>query len=131
MPIMRTKAVLSCVLAAIMLVATVLKVSPAEAGTRASHERASGLPLEAHHHHPGHEHTSHGEEPASQHQDDAPAGSCVSICCAAGMACCVALTAALFDMRLSYERLRLHAPFGEMPAGIEPPVPLRPPRAAA
>lgn len=131
MPDMRTKAVVSCLLAVIMLTAAVLKVSPTKVGAPAGHEHSSALPVEAHLHLAGHSHTPHDEAPGHQHRDDVPGGTCTSICCAAGMACCAALMAAPLDTRLSYERILLRAPFGEVLAGIEPPVPLRPPRATA
>jgi len=130
---MRTKAVLSYLLAAIMFAATVLMVSPAKVDARAGHEHSSAQAIDSHEHHAGHEfsHARHNDEPGHQHRNDSPAAPCTSICCAAGMSCCAALIAVPFDVRLFYERIRLHGVFGEVLTGIEPPVPLRPPRAAA
>ena len=136
MRVMRTKAVFSVLLATMLFVAAGLMASPPKVAP-AGHEHTSARGIADQNHHAGHEHShaAYGEEPGHQHQhphdEDAPAGACASICCAAGMACCAALIVAPFDTRLSYERIRLHGPLGEVPPGTEPPVPLRPPRTAA
>jgi hypothetical protein len=133
MPIMRIRAMFSWLIAASLLTASVLMASPLRIDARAGEDRPSARSIEAHLHHAGHDHASapRGDDTGHEHKDELPAGPCVSICCAAGMACCVALITIPFDARPFYERMRLRAPLGEVRAGIEPPVPLRPPRAAA
>jgi hypothetical protein len=68
-----------------------------------------------------------GAQSGSSHSDGSVA-PCTANCCAAGMGCCVALIALPFDVRLAYGHVRLHGALSEIRAGIEPAVPLRPPR---
>ena len=129
---MRIKAVLSCLFAAVMLVATVLMAAPITADVHVGHQHSSAQPADARLQgdvHP-HSHASDSEE-LGHHTDGAPAGRCAFNCCAAGMACCAALITLSLDMWFAYEHVQLNGLLSEALAGIEPSVPLRPPRVPA
>jgi hypothetical protein len=132
MPIMRTQAVLSCLLAAILFVAAALMASPLEVDARAGHEHhVSSQAIAGHQHHAGHGHRAPlPQVPAHQHDDGDVPVSCTSICCAAGL-CWSALMTVSAEVGPFYGRIRFDGLSGEVLTGTEPPVPLRPPRPAA
>ena len=126
---MRIIEVLSRLLAALMLMAVVAMLDQADA--HVGHGHAGGM-------------AAHGEGADAAHRPihvesvelsaytpgRALAGPCTSNCCAAGMGCCAALMVFPLDVRLPDTILRLRAPPRDDRFGIEPSVPLKPPRAA-
>jgi hypothetical protein len=128
---MRNNNILVRLLVAISLAVTIIAPAPVNPRAQAGHDHA----LAEH----DADHAMHADQAASvadensgvqsgSSRSDGSAAPCTANCCAAGMSCCAALIALPLDVRLTYESVRLHRALSEALAGIEPAVPLRPPR---
>ncbi len=126
---MRITNAFSRLLAAMALLVMASILAPSAADAHAGHAHTAA-PIAQDETHSGHE-----AAPAVPHvslvtapSPDPPAELCTTNCCAAGMRCCTALGAMLGEIvPPQVRRLRLGL-FVDVLAGIEPGVPLKPPR---
>jgi hypothetical protein len=128
-PAMRINDRLSRVLALMALVAMAFLLAPSGAEAHAGHAQAAA-PIGHGAAHGGYEAVPVGAvevvpPPPSSEQ---PATLCTTNCCAAGMSCCVALGAVPDGIDPPQARLVRHGPLNAARAGVEPAVPLKPPR---
>jgi hypothetical protein len=70
------------------------------------------------------------EARARAQQENPAAAPCTANCCAAGMGCCAALMVFPMELRAPHELLSLRDLAHDNRTGIEPDVPLKPPRLA-